>query len=70
MYLNIEKSAFRKSEYVGYASGRVYRIMRDDRGWYALNRDGTDAGSYLHRRTLKEMSAALADVAKVFCNHA
>jgi hypothetical protein len=26
---NIEKSAFRKGEYVGYAEGRVYRIKRD-----------------------------------------
>jgi hypothetical protein len=32
---NIEKSAFRKSEYVGYASGLVFRIAKCDGGWYA-----------------------------------
>jgi hypothetical protein len=32
---NIEKSAFRKGEYVGYSSGIVFRIAKCDGGWYA-----------------------------------
>ncbi|CAB5238228.1 hypothetical protein UFOVP162_17 [uncultured Caudovirales phage] len=32
---NIEKSAFRKGEYVGYGGGLVWRIQRGGNGWYA-----------------------------------
>jgi hypothetical protein len=32
---NIDKSAFRKGEYVGYASGLVFRIMKRDGMWFA-----------------------------------
>lgn len=42
-YLNIEKSAFRKGEYVGYSwEGKVFRIRKSDispRVWFAFNRD-------------------------------
>jgi hypothetical protein len=32
---NIEKSAFRKGEYVGYACGLVFHIRKDGREWIA-----------------------------------
>ena len=39
-YTNIEKSAFRKGEYVGYCAGRVYHIRKSHGGyWFARNRD-------------------------------
>lgn len=39
-YPNIDKSAFRKGEYVGYCEGKVYRIRKAERGyWFAYNRD-------------------------------
>lgn len=34
---NIEKSAFRKGEYVGYAGGIVFRIFKGDKSWVAVN---------------------------------
>ena len=39
---NIEKSAFRKGEYVGYSGGKVYRISKSNSSfgnWFAHNRD-------------------------------
>jgi len=39
---NIEKSAFRKGEYVGYSEGKVYRISKTNSSygtWFAHNRD-------------------------------
>lgn len=39
-YPNIDKSAFRKGEYVGYSAGKVYRIRKAECGyWFAFNRD-------------------------------
>lgn len=41
-YPNIEKSGFRKGEYIGYSNGRVYRITRSNSSfgnWHAANRD-------------------------------
>ena len=41
-YLNIDKSAFRKGEYVGYSGGKVYRISKTNSSygtWFARNRD-------------------------------
>jgi hypothetical protein len=41
-YPNIEKSAFRKGEYVGYCEGRIYRISKTNSSfgtWAAHNRD-------------------------------
>lgn len=35
-YSHIERSAFRKGEYVGYAQG-VWRIKRHDRQWRATH---------------------------------
>lgn len=34
-YPNIERSAFHKGEYVGYASGLIFRIRKGDSGWIA-----------------------------------
>ncbi len=41
-YPNIDKSAFRKGEYVGYSAGKIYRIRRSNSSfgsWFAFNRD-------------------------------
>ena len=42
-YLNIEKAAFRKGEYVGYScEGKVFRIRKSNSSygtWFAFNRD-------------------------------
>lgn len=41
-FTNIEKSAFRKGEYVGYSGGKVYRISKSNSSfgsWFAHNRD-------------------------------
>lgn len=41
-YPNIEKSAFRKGEYVGYSNGMVYHIKKSNSSfgnWFAHNRD-------------------------------
>ena len=39
---NIEKSAFRKGEYVGYCEGRIYHISKTNSSygtWFAHDRD-------------------------------
>lgn len=41
-FTNIEKSAFRKGEYVGYSGGKVYHISKSNSSfgnWFAHNRD-------------------------------
>ena len=41
-YPNIEKSAFRKGEYIGYCEGKIYRISKSNSSfgtWFAYNRD-------------------------------
>ena len=41
-YPNIERSAFRKGEYVGYCEGKIYRISKTNSSfgtWFAFNRD-------------------------------
>jgi len=41
-YHNIEKSAFRKGEYIGYCEGRIYHISKSNSSfgtWFAYNRD-------------------------------
>jgi hypothetical protein len=41
-YPNIERSAFRKGEYVGYCEGKVYRISKTNSSfgtWFAYDRD-------------------------------
>ena len=41
-YPNIEKSVFRKGEYVGYCEGKIYHIRKSSSSygtWFAYNRD-------------------------------
>lgn len=54
---NIEKSAFRRGEYVGYANG-AWKIYRNGgRKWYAEHR--TKVAPFLSASTLAEMSDLL-----------
>ena len=52
---NIEKSGFRRGEYVGYGAGTVWRIRRYGDGWSADPRDSTALRRQLGR-TLAELS--------------
>lgn len=63
---NIEPSAFRKGEYVGYAAGGVWRIRKfSSRRWQAttsqqLPLPGKEPAFYVSEaRTLKELSEGL-----------
>jgi outer membrane protein assembly factor BamB len=41
-YSNIEKSAFHRGEYIGYAGGEVYRICKANSSygtWFAYNQN-------------------------------
>jgi hypothetical protein len=41
-YHNIDKSAFRKGEYIGYCEGRIFHISKSNSSfgtWFAYNRD-------------------------------
>ena len=63
-YPNIEKSAFRKGEYVGYSAGKVYRISKSNSSfgnWFAHNRDNWN--DQLFAFGLDSMSAKLAEKA-------
>jgi hypothetical protein len=42
IYHNIEKSAFRKGEYIGYCEGKIYHISKSNSSfgtWFAYNRE-------------------------------
>ncbi len=52
---NIEKSAFRQGEYVGYANG-VWRITKQGMQWYAYR---MREGNSMYAETLSEMSEKL-----------
>jgi len=54
---NIDKSAFKRGEYVGYADG-TWRIFKWGSGWRATH----DKHGHLRARTLKEMSALLSNI--------
>ena len=57
-YTNIEKSAFRKGEYVGYCAGRIYHIRKSAGGyWFARNRD--DSKDHFFAFGLESMSKVL-----------
>tara|TARA_R110000868_G_scaffold379713_1_gene645645 strand:+ start:627 stop:809 length:183 start_codon:yes stop_codon:yes gene_type:complete len=56
---NIEKSAFRRGEYVGYAAGLVWHIRKEGRDWLAMAQ-GT--GIRIVRVTLRDVSIALENV--------
>jgi hypothetical protein len=64
---NIEKSAFRRFEYVGYAGGRVYRVRKHGCGGWEAWLDMTRpipvgmGMHYLRAGTLAELSAKLAE---------
>jgi hypothetical protein len=57
---NIEKSAFRRGEYVGYGKLGPYRIRRIGNNWVAhsANMRVSESGT-ITRRTLAEIGAAL-----------
>ena len=60
-YPNIEKSAFRRGEYVGYSSGKVFRITKSNSSfgnWHAANRDNWN--EQLFAFGLDSLSAKLA----------
>ena len=56
-YHNIEKSAFKPGEYIGYADG-VWRIVRWGSGWRSFCRLHADHVN-LYADTLSEMSTLL-----------
>lgn len=56
---NIEKSAFRRGEYVGYSRG-VWRVFRTRAGsWTAVKRDDDLRAPILCAPTLADISALL-----------
>lgn len=63
MHPNIEKSSFRRGEYVGYCNG-AQRIRRGGKGWqtYSL---GSQAGTFVYAtaETLHELGGKLAHIA-------
>jgi len=62
MYQNIEKSAFRKGEYVGHATG-TWRIRRDGKGWLAIAGSiPGHSGRTLRGATLRDISKQLETV--------
>lgn len=58
---NIEPSAFRRGEYVGYADG-AWKIRRNSAagGWIAVKQAG---GRFLHGDTLAQIGAKLDEYA-------
>lgn len=56
---NIEKSAFRRGEYVGYGGGLVFHIRRDGRDWIAT---AQGSGIRIIQPSLTLMSVALENV--------
>ena len=55
--LNIEKSAFRPNQYVGYDNkGHLWRIKKEDRHWVANKQTGY---GYINSSTLAEISSKL-----------
>lgn len=60
-YDNIEKSEFKKGEYVGYGSGAVWRIVKSGKMWDASSHGGEEsAHSFYRRKTLNEISDAIS----------
>jgi len=63
-YPNIDKSGFRKGEYVGYGAGRVWRIRKTQFGgwaWAARPQDKQDDDSAIvYGDTLRHVSTQLA----------
>lgn len=69
-YPNIEKSAVRPREYVGYANGRVFRIRKASREvWECIEEGGEfgvgadhEAFHYFRAKGLDAISARLAAI--------
>jgi hypothetical protein len=57
---NIEKSGFRRGEYVGYGGGRVWRIWQRDRHAWTAHAQGLPYVSEIRAETLTAMSDKLA----------
>jgi hypothetical protein len=55
---NIEKSAFRPGQYVGYGGGTVWRISRHGRDYWAAIAQGRP--DVFSARTLRDISAKLS----------
>jgi hypothetical protein len=50
-YPNIEKSAFRQGEYVGYANGKVFHIKKSNStygNWFAHNQSNYNEQIFAH----------------------
>jgi len=65
-YHNIEKSAFRKGEYIGYCEGKIYHISKSNSSygtWFAYNRD--DYNDQIFAFGLASMSEKLASKQEV-----
>lgn len=62
-FTNIDKSVFRKGEYIGYCSKGALRICRCEGGWRTYAQ-GSKSGEYipLSARTLEEMSEKLNQI--------
>jgi hypothetical protein len=59
-FTNIEKSAFRHGEYVGYSNGKVFHIRKSNSSygtWFAYNRDSYN--EQLYAFGLEKMSQKL-----------
>ena len=54
---NIEKSAFRPNEYVGYGGGQVWRLVRSAPYWRMYG----DKGGWCIARSLKQASLILGN---------
>lgn len=57
---NLEKSAFRKGEYIGYCEGKIYHVTKSNSSygnWHARNRD--DANDQIFAFGLQSMSDKL-----------
>ena len=61
---NIEKSAFRPREYVGYAAGSVWRIRKHGCGGWEGRENGGDR--YMRRATLEAVSEALTGLGATY----
>lgn len=61
-YDNIDSSAFKRGEYVGYGRGTVWRIRKTGREWEAIPRDHSvlPSGHFAVRaRTIGAISKAI-----------
>jgi hypothetical protein len=59
---NIEKSAFRPGQYVGYGGGTVWRISRHGRDYWAAIAQGRP--DVFSARTLRDISVRLSTMSE------